>query len=262
MKLLGRSFPQVPAIPSVPVERSERSPHVRRDARLAPRSPEDPPSYARDRSYYDESRFTVHTATAVLFVYRDSDASGASHQCRLAQTNITTRTHAAASPRTAGSLRYREPCPSRLPAQVGRWLLRRYNPKRPQHAVTDYPLGLADAATQTAIAYRSSRPTPYRHTTSTTPNPENLTVSQAIAQLLRTSTSPPTADLGAAPEAHILPALGDTLSEPHRPRPAPLARRSRRITRPSAPATMPPPPPRRHSPPRANRIPQGRLNHA
>ena len=77
MKLIGRSFPSQPAAPQVPVEEAvEHLPYlVRRDARLAAAfaRKDHAEDYARDRSYNDESKFTVHTATAVLDVYRDGD---------------------------------------------------------------------------------------------------------------------------------------------------------------------------------------------
>jgi hypothetical protein len=46
---------------------------VRRDARLAAAfaKKQHAEDYALMRSYNDESTFTVHTATAILFVYRD-----------------------------------------------------------------------------------------------------------------------------------------------------------------------------------------------
>jgi hypothetical protein len=76
MKLLGRISPQ-PKAPQMPVEEaSEVLPYiVRRDAKLAAAfaRKDHAEEYAQTRSYNDESSFTVHTATAVIAVYRDGD---------------------------------------------------------------------------------------------------------------------------------------------------------------------------------------------
>jgi hypothetical protein len=79
MKLLnGRtSVPAIPSNRSIPVEEAaEVLPYVvRRDNKLSAAfaKKEHAEDYARDRSYSDESTFVVHTATAVLYVYRDGD---------------------------------------------------------------------------------------------------------------------------------------------------------------------------------------------
>ena len=74
MKLLGRIAPQ-PKAPQMPVEEaSEVLPYiVRRDSKLSAAfaKKDHALEYAETRSYHDESSFTVHTATAVLAVYRD-----------------------------------------------------------------------------------------------------------------------------------------------------------------------------------------------
>jgi hypothetical protein len=48
---------------------------VRRDNRLAAAfaRKDHAEDYAQTRSYNDESRFTVHTATAILAIYQDGD---------------------------------------------------------------------------------------------------------------------------------------------------------------------------------------------
>ena len=76
MKLLGRIAPQ-PKAPQMPVdEAAEMLPYiVRRDSRLAAAfaRKDHAEEYAQMRSYNDESDFTVHTATAVIAVYRNGN---------------------------------------------------------------------------------------------------------------------------------------------------------------------------------------------
>lgn len=77
MKLIGRNFPLAPAVRQLPVEEAaEVLPYVvRRDTRLvaAFANRQQAEDFAVYRSMGDESEFVVHTATAVLAVYRDGD---------------------------------------------------------------------------------------------------------------------------------------------------------------------------------------------
>ncbi len=76
MKFL-KPYASVPAAPQIPAEEAvEELPYlVRRDNRLvaAFARKDHATEWAEMRSFNDESRFTVHTATAVLAVFKDGE---------------------------------------------------------------------------------------------------------------------------------------------------------------------------------------------
>jgi integrase len=144
----------------------------------------------------------------------------------VATANITTRTHRrrltpgrqahfiTLTPGRAHLGYQRDP-----DAIVGRWLLRRYNPALPAaRRYSILPLGLADDAAQSdghrILSFEQAHAAAVAALTATsTPDPANLTVAQAIAHYFESKQhhgkSGSTADLKGRAQAHIIPALGD-----------------------------------------------------